>query len=196
MKIGFTFWGSWTIPQWSSRQADAALMCSRKEACGRVTMEAMLPGTPVVGTDSGGTAELIRNGVDGFLYAPSDDAMLAEKLAWFIEHPEEASQLGEAARESMTARLAADPYDERVLEVCRRLAGEPPAESAAMAALVESWRRRGPPLSSGSWMPLRLSPTIGPLGHGIWSRRSSARSAGTQRSSPRRGGLRPSWRRD
>ena len=125
------------------QQADAALMCSRKEAGGRATMEAMLLGTPVVGTNSGGTAELIRNGVDGFLYAPSDDAMLAEKLAWFIEHPEETSQLGEAARESMTARLAADPYDERVLEVCRRLAGEPPAESAAMAALVESWRRRG-----------------------------------------------------
>jgi glycosyltransferase involved in cell wall biosynthesis len=122
------------------RQADVALMCSRKEAAGRVTMEAMLLGTPVVGTDSGGTAELIQDGVDGFLYAPSDDAMLAEKLAWFIDHPDEAARLGEAARESITAWLATDRYDERVFEVCRRLAGGPPAQSAAMAELVEGWR--------------------------------------------------------
>lgn len=49
-------------------QLDLVLVCSRNEAFGRVAVEAMLSGKPVVGTRSKGTLELVREGVNGFLY--------------------------------------------------------------------------------------------------------------------------------
>ena len=48
--------------------AHCALTCSRHEAFGRVTLEALSSGIPVIGHRSGGTPELISDGRNGFLY--------------------------------------------------------------------------------------------------------------------------------
>jgi glycosyltransferase involved in cell wall biosynthesis len=60
--------------------AHVALMCSLGEGFGRVTVEAMKVGRPVVGADSGATPELIRDGWNGLLYRPGDADDLAAKL--------------------------------------------------------------------------------------------------------------------
>jgi glycosyltransferase involved in cell wall biosynthesis len=57
--------------------ADVALVCSRAEAFGRVAVEAMKVGKPVIGTASGGTEELVRPGWNGLLYPPGDPNLLA-----------------------------------------------------------------------------------------------------------------------
>jgi len=62
------------------RWASFVLVCSVNEAFGRVTVEAMKMGRPVVGARSAGTAELIRDGWNGFLYRPCDACDLAEKI--------------------------------------------------------------------------------------------------------------------
>ncbi len=59
---------------------DIALVCSRYEAFGRVTVEAMKFGVPVIGADSAGTAELIQHGVNGLLFRTGDANDLAEKI--------------------------------------------------------------------------------------------------------------------
>lgn len=51
---------------WS--ETDIAIVYSKFEAFGRVTVEAKMAGALVVGYDSGGTSELINDGVDGFLF--------------------------------------------------------------------------------------------------------------------------------
>lgn len=56
---------------------DVLLMCSRSEAFGRVTIEAMLRKIPVIGFDAGGTTELIDDGVTGFLFKDSRDVIKA-----------------------------------------------------------------------------------------------------------------------
>jgi glycosyltransferase involved in cell wall biosynthesis len=43
-------------------------MCSKNEALGRVTIEAMSRGTPVIGFDNAGTSEIIKHAYNGFLY--------------------------------------------------------------------------------------------------------------------------------
>lgn len=50
------------------KESDALLMCSKYEAMGRVTAEAMSHGLPVIGRDSGGTSELINHNNTGLLY--------------------------------------------------------------------------------------------------------------------------------
>jgi len=61
-------------------ESHVALMCSRWEAFGRVTVEAMKFGLPVIGTNSGGTRELIRDGWNGLLYPSGAPAELAERI--------------------------------------------------------------------------------------------------------------------
>ena len=50
---------------------------------------------PVVGTDAGGTPEILLDGVTGLLYPPQDSEQLAEKILWCIEHPEESAVMAE-----------------------------------------------------------------------------------------------------
>jgi glycosyltransferase involved in cell wall biosynthesis len=50
------------------RESEVLLMCSDKEALGRVTIEAMAHGLVVIGYNCGGTSEIIRDNVNGLLY--------------------------------------------------------------------------------------------------------------------------------
>ncbi|MGA2368417.1 MAG: FkbM family methyltransferase [Dehalococcoidia bacterium] len=76
-------------------QSDVVLVCSRFEAFGRVTAEAMLLKKPVIGTNIGGTAELIKDGYNGFLYEPGNYVQLAERIEYFIKNREKIKELGE-----------------------------------------------------------------------------------------------------
>src|SRR5205085_12392344 len=51
------------------KQCNVLLMCSRNEAFGLVTIEAMSLGKPVIGTQSGGTTEIIKDGFNGLFYS-------------------------------------------------------------------------------------------------------------------------------
>lgn len=75
---------------------DVLLMCSRSEAFGRVTVEAMLRNKPVIGYKSGGTTELIENGVSGFHFENKDDVLSA--LQVLIADKEKANAIVDAAR--------------------------------------------------------------------------------------------------
>lgn len=71
-------------------QSDIILMCSRMEAFGRVTAEAMMSGKIVIGTNSGGTLELIGEGEErGYLYTYNNPIELADKVQYILEHEKE-----------------------------------------------------------------------------------------------------------
>jgi len=70
------------------------LVCSRSEAFGRVTVEGMLCSKPIIGTRSGATPELVKEGFTGLLYEPGNYQDLAEKIKYLIVHPGEARQMG------------------------------------------------------------------------------------------------------
>ena len=103
------------------QQADILLMCSRKEAFGRVTVEGMKAGKPVIGADSGGTKELIRDHYNGFLYTFGDYHELAEKVKYLCQHPDEARKMGENGKQWALEKFNIEHYTEEVLTVLRRL---------------------------------------------------------------------------
>lgn len=99
----------------------AVVNCSRHEAFGRVTVEGMLAGRPVVGARSAGTAELIRDGETGFLYEPGDVAGLTAILRRLIERPEEGRSVGERARDWAESRFSEQRYGDEVAGHLRRV---------------------------------------------------------------------------
>lgn len=51
-----------------------------------ITHEAFAAGTPVVASDIGALREVVRDGVDGLLFAPGDAAALAERLRGLLDN--------------------------------------------------------------------------------------------------------------
>ena len=78
---------------------DIELVCSRAEAFGRVTVEAMLAGNPVIGSNTGGTTELIQDGITGFLYEYGNSEDLAKKMKKLIENRDILEMMGKTGQE-------------------------------------------------------------------------------------------------
>lgn len=99
------------------RAADVVLVCSRWEAFGRATVEAMLAGKPVIGNaNSGGTTELIQDYETGLLYE-RNYLELADKIQYLYEKPQERLRLGTAARIWASDRFTQERYANEVLEL-------------------------------------------------------------------------------
>ena len=99
------------------RMADVVLICSYWEPFGRVTVEAMLSGKPVIGTNGGATAELVNDGVTGLLYDPGDYNELANKIQYLYENPEKGLKLGSAARIWAVDRFTQERYAKEVFDL-------------------------------------------------------------------------------
>jgi glycosyltransferase involved in cell wall biosynthesis len=115
------FWGYVPDPERAFLAADAALMCSRSEAMGRVTAEAMSACRPVIGFDAGGTSELIEDGRTGLLYR--DPGALASCMARYAADPGEAVRHGEAGWAAARARHSVESYASQIAGVLRGVVG-------------------------------------------------------------------------
>lgn len=102
------------------RQADILLICSRCEAFGRVTVEGMKAEKPVIGTRSGGTTELIKDNINGFLYTFGNYRELAEKIKYLHNHPEEARRMGKNGKKWATEKFNKEHYAQEVMEVLKQ----------------------------------------------------------------------------
>lgn len=98
------------------RQATLFWLTSRWEGMPNAVLEALASGVPAIATDVGGTREVIRDGIDGFIVAPEDGAA-------FVRHT--LGLLGDAAlqqRFATSARERADTFGlKRMAESFERL---------------------------------------------------------------------------
>jgi glycosyltransferase involved in cell wall biosynthesis len=69
---------------------DCIIMATDGETYGLVTVEALASGTPVLGSHSGGTVDLLGNGEFGYLYKPGNQADMCGQLLYIQAHTEEA----------------------------------------------------------------------------------------------------------
>lgn len=92
------------------------------ETFGRVGMEALAAGTPVIASDLGAVAELVEPGATGLLVRPGDPGDLAAAVAWALDHPAEWAQMRRAARARFEARYTADRNYQQLMALYDRAA--------------------------------------------------------------------------
>jgi glycosyltransferase involved in cell wall biosynthesis len=79
-----------------------------EEPLARITQEAMASGLVVVGTTTGGTKELLRDGETGFTFAPEDADGVAEQIARLIIDPDLCCRLAQAGRQTVLENYTLD----------------------------------------------------------------------------------------
>ncbi len=71
-------------------------------------LEAMAAGIPVAATPVGGIPDVVADGVNGFLFAPGDSAMLQRLLRRLMHDPRLGKRIARAARETVRLRFSAE----------------------------------------------------------------------------------------
>jgi glycosyltransferase involved in cell wall biosynthesis len=80
-------------------QLDLLVHPADQESFGRIVVEAMAAGLPVVSVQGGGVAEIVRDGETGFLALPDDSAQIAAFVERLARDPQLRSTLGQAGRQ-------------------------------------------------------------------------------------------------
>ena len=105
------------------RAMDVLVCPSQHESFGRVLIEAMAVGTPVVATAAGAIPDVVDHGRTGILAA--DDAQeLANAAGRLLEDPREVERLTTAAREEVERRFDVRDVTRRIEDVYRELLDE------------------------------------------------------------------------
>jgi glycosyltransferase involved in cell wall biosynthesis len=92
------------------------------EPAALMLMEAMAMKRPVVGSNTGGTPEIIVHGETGLLFTPGDSAQLAEAIGQILMSPDLARRLGTAGRARVERDFDQQRHVETMLELYARAA--------------------------------------------------------------------------
>ena len=97
--------------------SDILLVPSWREAFGRVVVEGMAAGLPVVATSAGGPAELVRDGEDGLVLPPRRPRLWAEAIGALLDDPGRLREMGDSGRARAAGELDADRLAAEVVGV-------------------------------------------------------------------------------
>lgn len=98
-----------------------ALTSLGDEGFGRVLVEAMACGVPVVATNSGGPLDIVRDGVDGYLRDPRDTMAFANALTVLLASDEVRAQFAARARARAVDHFSSRAHAEQVVDTYRSL---------------------------------------------------------------------------
>jgi glycosyltransferase involved in cell wall biosynthesis len=80
-------------------------------------MEYMVLAKPVVATNCNGSQELVQQGKTGFLVPPQDPAALAERIAYLLDHPDEARRMGKAGQKHIEEHFSLKSMVDKTVDI-------------------------------------------------------------------------------
>jgi glycosyltransferase involved in cell wall biosynthesis len=102
---------------------DIFVLPSLNEGMGRVLVEAMAAGKPIVASNVGGIPDLVIRGENGLLVPAADTKALASGIEFFITNPEKRREMGEKGRK-MAIRYGSDSMVQKIDQLYRELLGK------------------------------------------------------------------------
>jgi glycosyltransferase involved in cell wall biosynthesis len=103
------------------QMASVCVLPSLFECFGLTCVESMATGCTVIGSKNGGMAEIINNGINGFLVDPTDAEAIVGRIVDCLKHQEPA--LCARARERAVSSFSFRAVGEKALEVYRNAIG-------------------------------------------------------------------------
>lgn len=100
--------------------ADIAFMSSRAEAFGRVTVESMLSGVLVIGSDSAATSEILKNKY-GLIYSQDSVNDLYNKILYAINHINLMKSIASNARKYAFENFSSELNAKEIVQVYKEL---------------------------------------------------------------------------
>jgi glycosyltransferase involved in cell wall biosynthesis len=101
----------------------AILPALRREGLPKVIIEAMAYGVPPIVTDSGGSPELIEDGISGIVVPPGDPEAIAQAIIRLYENPEARKVMGQQARAHIGRCFRIEDTVRRTADVYRDISG-------------------------------------------------------------------------
>lgn len=115
---------------WPIVQAcDICMLCSETEGLSNALIEYSAAGKPVICTQAGGNAEVVLDGVSGFVFQTGDVRYAAGKVTQLLSDPALAASMGERGRQRVNEQFAVDGMVERHLQLYRALTAPAAAKS-------------------------------------------------------------------
>lgn len=104
------------IQEWIVK-SDVFVLPSYREGVPRSTQEAMAIGRAVITTDVPGCRETVIDGVNGFIVPRWNPEKLAEKMIYFIEHPEKTQVMGDASHKIAIEKFDANKVNQKLMDI-------------------------------------------------------------------------------
>jgi glycosyltransferase involved in cell wall biosynthesis len=109
------------IPQLMSACDLVAHTSTAAEPFGRVIVEAMLCGKPVIAAKAGGAVELVEHGVNGFLVTPGESQELAQVITTCLQESPTTAMIANHARTTASQRFDVTNINQQIAELLARL---------------------------------------------------------------------------
>ncbi len=101
------------------KNMNVELMCAIKETFGRVTVEGMRSGLAIIGSNTGGTLEIINDGVNGILYKQGSVDDLADKIELLYNDRKYMKKIAEEGYKFSQVNFTPDKNVEKIYEVMK-----------------------------------------------------------------------------
>ena len=93
------------------------------EPFGRVIVEAMLCGRPVVAAKAGGAIELVEQSINGFLVTPGNPQELAQVIITCLNEKDQTAVIANNARTTASQRFDVTNINQQIAQLIKRLIG-------------------------------------------------------------------------
>lgn len=117
---------------------DLCVIPSRTEGLSNVALEASVARVPIVATDVGGNAEVVLDGVTGYVVPPDDATALAERIVQLVDAPARRTAMGRAASEYVQQTFSfehqARQYEQLAAELLSECGTTPTPQNAGLAS--------------------------------------------------------------
>lgn len=112
-----TFWGWRDDNSVLMGCVDLVVVPSRREGFGKVVLEALMFGKPVIATNVGGLPELVKHEKNGLLVPPEEPKSIADAIVKLLVQKDKMHQMSKAARESVAGMYSMESMLEEVRAV-------------------------------------------------------------------------------